>query len=200
MLKTKTADRVIKDLWQSKVDVSGSVLENSTCYNILRFSKTKYMEDREQKRYRFYHGRDLKRDVRPHRNGFRVWFQSMSLRYNIEMLFFAICVLVFQFFINGFNTDMHLLDADIHHLEYYHIIEILPSGHIVTLGELQERNREMRGRDLEEAWEAEDHGTCLRSVSADALRDLRAGGRGGGGGGGSGGGTSGSRNSKSAAE
>ena len=135
ILKTKTADRVIKDYWQSKVDVSGSVFENSTAYSILRFSKTKYMDDNESKRYRFYHKRDLK-SIRPHRFGFRVWFQSMSLRYGIEMLFFMICVIVFQFFINGFNTDMHLLDTDIHHLEYYHIIEILPSGHIVTLEEL----------------------------------------------------------------
>ena len=65
----------------------------------------------------------------------------MSLRYFIEMIFFAIAVLVFQFFISSFNTDMHLLDNDIHHLEYYHIIEILDDGHIVTLQELMERNR-----------------------------------------------------------
>ena len=56
---------------------------------------------------------------------------------------------------------MHLLDTDIHHLEYYHIIEILPSGHIITLEELMEKNRQMRGRSLEEAWEAGNHGSCL---------------------------------------
>ena len=31
-MQTKTADRVIKDYWSSKVDVSGSILENSTGY------------------------------------------------------------------------------------------------------------------------------------------------------------------------
>ena len=66
IMKTKTADRVIKDFWASKVDVSGSILENSTCYNILKFNKTKYMEDFEEKKFRFYHKRDLDNDVRPH--------------------------------------------------------------------------------------------------------------------------------------
>ena len=98
----------------------------------------------------------------------------MSLRYNIEMLFFAICVLVFQYFINSFNTDMHLLDQDIHHLEYYHIIEILPSGHIITINEIQERNRQRRGRNLAEAWEAEDHGTCLYSLKPQEEKLLKA--------------------------
>ena len=121
------------------------------------------MEDFEAKN-RFYHKRDLDNDVRPHKYAYRVWFQSMSLRYNIEMLFFAIAVFVFQFFISGFNTDMHLLDTDIHHLEYYHIIEILPDGHIVTLEELVNRNRQISDRQLAEAWEAEDHGSCLREL------------------------------------
>ena len=179
ILKTKTADRVIKDHWSSKVDVSGNVLENSTAYNILRFSKTSYMDDNEQKRYRFYHPRDLKSGVRPHQFGFRVWFQSMSLRYNIEMFFFVVCVLVFQFFINQFNTDMHYLDTDIHHLEYYHIIEILPSGHIVTLDDIENRNRELqgKGRNLEEIWELDDHGSCL-NLDHRVLRELKGAGTG----------------------
>ena len=64
-MQTKTADRVIKDYWSSKVDVSGSILENSTCYNILKFGKVNYMEDFEEKG-RFYVKRDLDNDVRPH--------------------------------------------------------------------------------------------------------------------------------------
>ena len=67
----------------------------------------------------------------------------MSLRYNIEMAFYSIAVLVFQYFISAFNTDMHLMDNDIHHLEYFHVIEILPDGHIITLEELRERNLEL---------------------------------------------------------
>ena len=141
-MKTKTADRVIQDFWSSKVDVSGSFLENSSSYNILKFSKLKYTVDFEAKR-RFYSKRDLDTDVRPHPYAYRVWFQSMSLRYNIEMIFFGILVLFFQYFISSFNTDMHALDEDILHLEYFHIIEILPDGHIVTLEELQEQNRDL---------------------------------------------------------
>ena len=99
------------------------------------------MDDYEEER-RFYHKRDLKNDVRPHAFAYRVWFQSMSLRYNIEMAFFVLCVLVFQFFISSFNTDMHLLDADILHLEYYHIIEVGPDVHITSLAELLDRNLE----------------------------------------------------------
>ena len=72
-LQTKTADRVIKDFWSSKVDVSGSILENSTSYNILKFGKVKYMEDFEEKT-RFYINRDLDNDVRPHMFAYRVWF------------------------------------------------------------------------------------------------------------------------------
>ena len=32
-MQTKVADRVIQDTWVSKVDVSGSVLENSTAFD-----------------------------------------------------------------------------------------------------------------------------------------------------------------------
>ena len=59
------------------------------------------------------------------------------------MAFYSIAVLVFQYFISAFNTDMHLMDNDIHHLEYFHVIEILPDGHIITLEELRERNLEL---------------------------------------------------------
>ena len=47
ILKTKTVDRVIKDYWSSKVDISGYVLENSTCFNILKFARTSHREDFE---------------------------------------------------------------------------------------------------------------------------------------------------------
>ena len=141
-MQTKTADRVIKDIWSSKVDVSGSIMENSTAYKIVKFGKTKFVEDFEAKN-RFYVKRDLNNDVRPHPFAFRVWFQSMSLRYNIEMAFFFAAVILFQNFISKFNTDMHLMDTDIHHLEYYHIIEILDDGHIITLDQIRDRNLEL---------------------------------------------------------
>ena len=94
LMQTKVADRVIQDTWNSKVDVSGSYLENSTAYDYLWYSKLDSVDDFESKR-RFYHDRDLTLDVRPNRFAYRVWFESMNLRYFIEMAFFFINVLVF---------------------------------------------------------------------------------------------------------
>jgi hypothetical protein len=66
IMQTKIADRIIQDYWMSKVDVSGSMFENSTPYNILKFGKFEYMEDFEENR-RFYHKRDYALEIRPHR-------------------------------------------------------------------------------------------------------------------------------------
>ena len=95
IMKTDVADRIIMNKWDSKVDTSGSIFENSIPYNMLTFYSTSYKDDFEEKRLRFYHKRDLYTDVRPHKFTFRVWFQSMSLRYRMEMIFFAIAVLFF---------------------------------------------------------------------------------------------------------
>ena len=57
----------------------------------------------------------------------------MRLRYNIEMAFFFVAVVFFQYFISSFNTALHLLTEDINRLEYYRVIEILPDGQIFTL-------------------------------------------------------------------
>jgi len=93
-MQTRVADRVIQDTWISKVDVSGSFYENSTAYGYLTFGNLNGMTDFEKRR-RFYHKRDLQKDVRPHKFAFRVWLESMSLRYYIEMAFFATQVLWF---------------------------------------------------------------------------------------------------------
>ena len=111
-MQTKVADRVIQDTWVSKVDVSGSFLENSTAYDYLVFGNLNGNIDFEQRK-RFYHSRDLTLDVRPHRFAYRVWSESMNLRYFFEMCFFTICVILFQYFISAFNTDMHKLMTDV---------------------------------------------------------------------------------------
>ena len=107
-MQTKVADRVIQDTWSSKVDVSGSFFENSTAYDYLTRGKLSSNTDWESKK-RLYHKRDLTLDVRPHAYAYRVWMQSMSLRYFIEMTFFAVNVIVFQYYISKFNNDLHLL-------------------------------------------------------------------------------------------
>ena len=93
-MQTKVADRVIQDTWISKVDVSGSFLENSTAFDHLFYQKLDSNDDFESKR-RFYHSRNLDEDIRPNQFAYRVWFQSMNLRYFIEMAFFIFNVLVF---------------------------------------------------------------------------------------------------------
>ena len=85
-MKTKVADRVIQDTWISKVDVSGSILENSTAFDYIKHGYLDSENDFESKR-RFYHNHNLEL-VRPNGYEYRVWFQSMNLRYFIEMAFF----------------------------------------------------------------------------------------------------------------
>ena len=103
------------------MDVSGSIFENSTCYDIIKFGSLEYAQDYEQKR-RFYKPRTLNNEVRPHIFTYRVWFESMNLRYFIEMAFFAACVLFFQYFISSFNGDLHYLIYDLEKLKEYKII------------------------------------------------------------------------------
>ena len=85
---------MIKDYWSSKVDISGSIFENSSCYDILKFGSINYMQDYEKGR-RFYKPRALDKEVRPHVFTYRVWFESMNLRYFVEMAFFFVAVVLF---------------------------------------------------------------------------------------------------------
>ena len=101
--------------------MSGSVLENSTCYDILKFGKLVYNRDYEKDR-RFYKPRTLKDEVRPHILTYRVWSDSMNFRYFAEMVLFGLCVLVFQYYISAFNSDLHKLTDDIELLEKDYLI------------------------------------------------------------------------------
>ena len=130
-MQTKVADRVIQDTWISKVDVSGSFLENSTAFDHIFYKNLDSNDDFESKR-RFYHHRDLQEDIRPNRFAYRVWFQSMNLRYFIEMAFFIVNVLVFQLFISKFNSDLHLLTIDIDHLVELGVYERDEHGRILA--------------------------------------------------------------------
>ena len=107
IMKTDVADQIIMNKWNSKVDTCGSFLENSIPYKILKFQKFGYKEDLEEARMRFYHSRDIHHDVRPHMLTLRVWFQSMSIRYRIEMIFFILCTLAFQFYIGLFVSEFN---------------------------------------------------------------------------------------------
>jgi hypothetical protein len=83
---------VVYDYWVSKVDASGSFFEEATTYNILKDGRLEFGDDYEE-RHRFYKKRTFM--ARSHGYGFRVWLESMRLRYFIEMLFFAVNVAFF---------------------------------------------------------------------------------------------------------
>ena len=70
------------------------------------------MEDFEF-HYRYYNRKDVLANLRPHFCTFRVWAESMSLRYFIEFGMFTCIVIAFQILISDFNQSMHSLDADI---------------------------------------------------------------------------------------
>lgn len=122
IMKTDVADRIIMNKWDSKVDTSGSILENSIPYNMLTFYSTSYKDDFEEKKLRFYHKRNLFDDVRPHRCTFRVWFQSMSLRYRMEMVFFAIAVFAFQWYISYFVEGLHLVECHLSQVDAHYSV------------------------------------------------------------------------------
>lgn len=71
-MQTKVADRIIQDTWISKVDVSGSILENSTAFDYIKYGRLDGENDFESKK-RLYHHRNLE-EVRPNGFAYRVWF------------------------------------------------------------------------------------------------------------------------------
>ena len=125
IMKTDIANQIIMNKWNSKVDACGSLLENSIPYKILKFEKIDYKVDLEEKRMRFYHKRDVYLDVRPHVWTFRVWFQSMNMRYKIEMVFFILCTLAFQFYIGLFVSEFNDTGCTINQLNLLSPKEIL---------------------------------------------------------------------------
>ena len=69
-------------------------MDNSSAYTIVRYGDLRYQEDFE-KRYRFYMPRNGMEKIRPHILTFRVWAESIRLRYFVEMLIYAGLVVYF---------------------------------------------------------------------------------------------------------
>ena len=106
-------DRILKDIWSSKIDVSGTIMDNSSCWTILRYGHLNYDEDFEF-RYRFYVDRASTRStIRPHILTFRVWCESIKLRYFIEMLVYLGMLIGFQQYISAYNNDLNNFDNDV---------------------------------------------------------------------------------------
>jgi len=105
ILDAKVMDRILQDFWNSNIDVSGTFMDASTFYQILKKSKFVYTKDEEKER-RFYLERDSTLS-RPHLLTFEVWKKSMFVRYMIEMLIFFGFALYFQFEVTLFNKSLH---------------------------------------------------------------------------------------------
>lgn len=58
LMDTKIMDRIMKEYWNSDIDVSGKFINNSTCYNILTQYSLDFAEDYE-KDHRFYSKREM---------------------------------------------------------------------------------------------------------------------------------------------
>jgi hypothetical protein len=110
MLDTKMMDRIMKDYWGSNIDTSGSFLEASTSFNILKSDFTS--KDDYEATHRFYHKRDYK-SFRPHEFVYKVYVRSMQQRFFFELIAFLVLAVFFQFQIDSFNSGQHELDRDI---------------------------------------------------------------------------------------
>ena len=73
LMQTKVADRVIKDIWTSKVDISGNFFEVSTAYSYLKFDLLPGTTDR-CKNKSLFEKRNMYDEVRPHSFSYQVWF------------------------------------------------------------------------------------------------------------------------------
>jgi len=80
LMDTKIMDRIMKELWNSDIDVSGTILEQSTCNKILKDADDEMSQ-------RFYSKRSLEK-TRPHILTMRVWMESIKFRYWIQIIFF----------------------------------------------------------------------------------------------------------------
>jgi len=111
LLDSKVMDRIMKDFWNSNVDASGSFFACSTCYNILTQSKLSHSEDYASS-HMFYHPFNLD-EVRPHEYIYKIYLQSMQQRYFIEVMLFLVMAIVFQYFIDRFNTGQQQLSRQV---------------------------------------------------------------------------------------
>ena len=135
LLQTKVADRVVKDTWSSRVDISGYFFENSKAFNYLLFDELESGEadDLSLLFKSTFRSRDLDKEARPHNMSYIVWNESMSLRYFVEMVLFIVQVLFFQLYITQFNTDMHKLTVDVEKLLELGVFAEDDAGHIFAL-------------------------------------------------------------------
>lgn len=103
-LQINMVNRIVSGMWESKIDIGGSVFEIATSYDLTFGNELEFQEDTEKRR-RFYMPRD---QPNPHFFSFAVWKKSMSLRHLIEIMIFFLLLVVFQYEVSKLNVDLHL--------------------------------------------------------------------------------------------
>ena len=102
VMDTKIMDRIMKEYWNSNIDVSGNFFAASTCYNILTRYGLDFQHDYETS-HRFYHKREVAK-IRAHGCIMRVWMHSMQQRYFIEIAIYLVYLVSWQIVMLEFNT------------------------------------------------------------------------------------------------
>ena len=80
LMDTKIMDRIMKELWNSDIDVSGSFFDQATAYII-------WNKPDSEKNHRCWRKRDLSK-TRSHSYILRVWAENISLRNIIENMWY----------------------------------------------------------------------------------------------------------------
>lgn len=104
IMETHIMDRVMQEYWQGGLDASGSILGRSTCYNILTHFGERYRMDYEHT-YRFYKRPDQNSGSQPHMLSFKVYRESMQVRYFLEMAALLWLTISFQLKTLSFAED-----------------------------------------------------------------------------------------------
>ena len=108
LLDHKMVDNIMQEYWNGKkVDITASVLDYSTPYNIIKDKNQLYTSDFQQ---------ELKHDVfddnkyfeKTHQLKFFVWKSSLKLRYNLMVLFWFCVLLIFQIQLSNFIFGLNL--------------------------------------------------------------------------------------------
>eukprot|EP00347_Sterkiella_histriomuscorum_P017383 403349594 len=111
ILDTKSTDRIIQDFWKSNIDVNGNLLAASTSYRIFEASINNNNFSFQD--LNIFKQQNSVNQLKSHNYQFNVWKKSMQVRYFFEATFFVGVAIFFQIYINQFNIELHVLDAEI---------------------------------------------------------------------------------------
>jgi hypothetical protein len=101
LMDTKVMDRIMKEYWNSDIDTSGSFFQASTSYQLLFDSSSLSKSQDNELNLRFYKKSDISK-FRSHKFMLQVYLKSMQTRYFIELLFFVVLAIFFQYEIGQF--------------------------------------------------------------------------------------------------